>query len=109
MADFLIQASGAGDTTLVAAPGPGKFIRVLHYHLTAGSPTVCRFYSGASDDGTLKDIVYSTNASGGGISTPNYQTPLFDCGVNEPLTLNLSDAANVGGAGQYSVYGSPNS
>lgn len=109
MADFLINASGSGDTTLLPAPGAGKFIRVLHYHLTAEAPTTVRFYSGDSSTGTLKDVVYSTNVSGGGISTPQFSSPVFDCGINEPLTLNNSAAAGVGGSGQYEVHGSPNS
>lgn len=109
MPDFLINASGSGDTTLIAAPGAGKFIRVLHYHVTADRPVTAKFYSGSSSTGTLKDSVYSTNVSGGGISTPYSPDGVINCGVNEPLTLNSSVAANVGGAGEYTVKGKPTS
>lgn len=102
---FIINASGSGDTVLVPAPGPQAFIRLLHYRLTADRPVTCKFYSGDSSTGTLKDVVYSTNASGGGISTPEHNSGLFACGLNQPLTLNLSVAAGVGGGGQYVTQG----
>lgn len=99
--DFLINATGSGDTTLVAAPGARQFIRVLHYHVTAKSPTVVTMKSGS----TTKDICYATNASGGGIATPEYPTGIFDCGLGEALIINLSTAASVGGAGKYTIKG----
>lgn len=105
MPSFLINATGSGDTVLVPAPGPQAFIRLLHYHLTADRPVTCKLYSGDSSTGTLKDVVYSTNASGGGISTPEHNSGLFDCGLNQALTLNLSATAGVGGEGHYTTQG----
>lgn len=102
--DFLINATGSGDATLVAAPGPNLFIRVLHYHLTSDRPVVTLLKSGS----TTKDIIYATAASGGGISTPEEGGDgIFDCAVNEALVINLSTTANVGGAGRYTVKGKP--
>jgi hypothetical protein len=76
---------------------------VYHYHVTSDRPTTVQFKS-ASD---IKDIIYSTMTSGGGISTPEYSGGVFDCGINEALAINLSVAAGVGGAMKYTVKGSP--
>lgn len=102
--DFLINASGSGDNEIIAAPGPQKFIRVMHYHMTSQAPVISTWKSGS---GTTKDICYATTASGGGISAPLYEGGIFDCGINEALILNLSGAVPVGGAGKYVIKGTP--
>lgn len=102
--DFLINATGSGDTTLIPAGNLGtrSFIRVLHYHVTADRPVTVQF---RSSGGTVKDIVYGTQASGGGIATPEYPTGIFDLPNGEGLVINLSAGANVGGAGKFTVKG----
>ena len=103
--DLLINATGSGDTTLHISPGDRQFVRVLHYHVTSDRPVTVQFWSNPSSTGTLKDIVYSTNASGGGLATPEYNNGIFDCNVNESLVINLSNTANVGGALKYTLLG----
>jgi hypothetical protein len=108
MPDFLINATGSGDITLIAAPPGRSFIRVHHYHLTSDRPTTVKLYSGPdSSTGTLKDGTFATNVSGGGISTPEYSAGIFDCAVGQALVLNNSALSNVLGAGQYSVFTGP--
>ncbi len=101
--DVLINATGSGDTTLVAAPQANQFIRVYHYHITSDRPVITKFKSGSE----IKDISYATVASGGGICTPEYQGGLWDCNNGEALVINLSGVASVGGTLKFTVKGSP--
>ncbi len=101
--NFVINFTGAGDHTLVAAPPTPSFIEVSHYRVTVDSPTVLTFTSGASGD--VLDKCYATVASGGGISTPFTYDALLRCNPGQALVVNSSSAVNVGGAGNYSVVG----
>lgn len=99
--DKVIDVSASGDATLVSAPNANQFIRVYHYHVTADRPVTVKFKSGSE----VKDVVYSTQSSGGGICTPEYQGGIFDCNNGEALVINLSTTANVGGALKYTIKG----
>lgn len=96
--DFLVNSTGAGDSTLVASPGPRQFIRVLSYHLTVSATQTATWKSAS----TTKNIDYLTignavNANGG-------QTGVFDCAPGEALVLTVS-GGNVGGCGKYTIMG----
>lgn len=96
--DFVVNATGAGDTTLVEAPGPNRFIRVLNYHLTANATATATLKSGS----TTKSVEYLN--TGNSVQPNDSDTGIFDCAVNEPLVLTVS-AGNVGGSGKYTVEG----
>lgn len=99
---FVINLTGSGDSTIIAAPTiTGQFIRVMHYHFSSDRPTTVTIKGGSE----TVDICYATNASGGGIATPEYTGGIFDLPVNTALVLNNSAVANVGGAGKYVIKG----
>ena len=94
-----VSVSSSGDSTIVAAPGAGKFIRVFSYGLIAGGTVNATWKSGSSArTGPLPLIVNS----GSNETDPN---GLFDCGVNEALVLGLSSPVQVSGRVRYEVFG----
>jgi len=89
-----IEATGAGNTLIVPAVS-GKRIRVIAYAVVAAQPTRITFRSGTTDiTGSMQMV------EGGGIAHA-YDGGLFQTAPNQPLNINLSLDATVGG---YVVY-----
>jgi len=90
----MINATAAGDTQIVPAVTDMR-IRVVAYLVTSSASIVIRFRSGTNDiTGALR---IPTN----GNLAQAYDGGLFQTNVNQPLNINLSAAATVGG---YVVY-----
>lgn len=96
--DFVVNATGTGDTTLVPAPGARQFIRVLNYHLTASATQTATWKSGS----TTKCIDYL--GTGNAVDVDGGTTGIFDCAPGEALVLTAS-GGNVGGSGKYTIMG----
>ena len=89
-----ISATTSGDTQIVPAVS-GKRIRVIAYAVIANATVSIKFRSGTSDiTGSMRVV------EGGGIAHA-YDGGLFQTAVNQPLNINLSNNATVGG---YVVY-----
>lgn len=99
--DFIIASTGAGDTTLVAAPGSRQFIRVYNYHMTASATVTAALKSGS----TVKCTDYL--GTGNSPSPADDVNGIFDCAIGEALVLTQTGAGNIGGCGKYSIYGPP--
>jgi hypothetical protein len=89
-----INATTSGNTQVVGAVS-GKRIRVIAYAVIASATVNIRFRSGSTDiTGSMRVV------EGGGIAHA-YDGGLFETAVNQPLNINLSTNATVGG---YIVY-----
>jgi len=89
-----INATTSGNTQVVGAVS-GKRIRVIAYAVIASATVNIRFRSGTTDiTGSMRVV------EGGGIAHA-YDGGLFETAVNQPLNINLSTNATVGG---YVVY-----
>ena len=89
-----INATTSGDTQIVPAVS-GKRIRVIAYAVIASATVNIRFRSGSTDiTGSMRVV------EGGGIAHA-YDGGLFQTAVNQPLNINLSANATIGG---YVVY-----
>jgi mRNA-degrading endonuclease HigB of HigAB toxin-antitoxin module len=89
-----INATTSGDTQIVGAVS-GKRIRVIAYAVIASATVSIKFRSGTTDiTGSMRVV------EGGGIAHA-YDGGLFQTAVNQPLNINLSNNATVGG---YVVY-----
>jgi len=89
-----INATSFGDTQIVPAVS-GKRIRVIAYAVIANITVSIKFRSGTTDiTGSMRVV------EGGGIAHA-YDGGLFQTAVNQPLNINLSNNATVGG---YVVY-----
>lgn len=100
MPSAVINASASGDNTIVAAQGAGTAIRVWGFSLVATSAVNASLKSNA----TVK-FGPASFAANGGISRTGGGEPVFTCGINEPLILNLSSGVQVGGDVSYTVIG----
>ena len=90
----VINATAGGDTTILPAVS-GKRIRVIAYAVVASASVSIKFRSGTTDiTGTMRIV------EGGGIAHA-FDSGLFQTAVGEPLVINLSSNATVGG---YVVY-----
>jgi len=89
-----INATSFGDTQIVPAVS-GKRIRVIAYAVIANLTVSIKFRSGTTDiTGSMRVV------EGGGIAHA-YDGGLFETDVGQPLNINLSNNATVGG---YVVY-----
>lgn len=101
MPSVAILATASGSTSVVAAPGAGKKIRVWGYQITSRAAIDEVQLRSAS---TVMAYVESVAAAGGGICCPPVTgQPYFECAGNEALNVNLSAAGNVGVNVQYDV------
>jgi len=90
----LINATNSGNTQIVGAVS-GKRIRVIAFAVVADATVYIKFRSGTTDiTGSMRVV------QGGGIAHA-YDGGLFQTAVNQPLNINLSADATVGG---YVVY-----
>jgi len=89
-----INATASGDTQVVAAVS-GRRIVVVAFAVIASATVNIRFRSGSTDITGAMRLV-----EGGGIAHA-YDGGLFETAVNQPLNINLSTNATVGG---YVVY-----
>jgi len=89
-----INATTSGDTQVVAAVSNRRIV-VVAFGVIANSAVNIRFRSGTTDiTGSMRLV------EGGGIAHA-YDAGLFQTAVNQPLNINLSANATVGG---YVVY-----
>ena len=89
-----ISANTSGNTQVVGAVS-GKRIRVIAFAVIASATVTIKFQSGTTDiTGSMRIV------EGGGIAHA-YDGGLFQTAVNQPLNINLSNNATVGG---YVVY-----
>ena len=89
-----ISATNSGNTQIVGAVS-GKRIRVIAFAVVADATVYIKFRSGTTDITGSMLLV-----QGGGIAHA-YDGGLFQTAVNQPLNINLSADATVGG---YVVY-----
>jgi hypothetical protein len=93
-------AGGASETSLVAAPGAGKLIRVHSWLLMGSAAAVGALIQGSG--GAAKDRVRLGNGTG---AAPATQRPdfLFELAENTALFLSVDAAVTVSGRVTYSV------
>jgi hypothetical protein len=89
----VINTSSSGDTTLVAAAGASKVIRVIAYTLVCDAAVAVKFTSGAG--GTALSGAMSFAANGG--ASAQCEKGLFQTATNTALVINLSAAVGVRG------------
>jgi len=93
-----IDASLAGDTTVVAAVA-GRRIRVVKYSFLCAAAVTVRWKSGAGTN--LSGLM--AFAANGGISEPYCPVGILQTALGEALVINLSGAVGVGGLMTYEV------
>lgn len=102
--DFLIDAVSATNPTLVAAPGPRQFIRVLSYHLTTNSvsQTTVVWRSGTTEKSRDRALVDAND-----VSVSDEDSGVFDCAPGESLNVQISGGpgSRIGGCGKYTILG----
>ena len=86
-------------STLVAAPGVGRFIRIMGYNLQPASTAVVTLKSASTVKATLQ-------GAGPWALSVNKETTI-DCVPNEALVLGNAGTVRVTGVIEYVVYGSP--
>lgn len=86
-----IQASSAGDNTIVAA-NASKSFRVISYVISASGAVNAKWKRGSTD---VSGLLYM-DAKGGAVAN-EAQKGHFETNINEALILNLSGAVAVGG------------
>lgn len=99
MPSVVINVAAAATTPLVAAPGAGKWIRVLGYVL----------YAGGTVNATLKSAGNALTGpfplkDQGRVQAPETPDGWFDCNQNEALNLVTDAASQVSGHLKYQVY-----
>jgi hypothetical protein len=108
MAIAVVNASAAGDNTIVAAVA-GKKVRVQRYELSNGAATAntAKWRSGTTD---LTGPMYSAAALGPFADADAGETGqgggddfLFETAAGQALNLNLAAATAVGGWVDYSL------
>lgn len=100
MPTILVDTSTDGDT-LVAAPGAGKFIRIVGCDLTSNGAVTVSLKSNT----TTKWKTYATTNAGGGAVLPLDESRDLDCDLNEPLKIGLSAVVAVAGSLTYAIKG----
>lgn len=81
----VIAATAGATTDVIAAPGAGKFIRVLGYHGTADIAGSIKWLDSTP---TAKTGVMPVGATGGFVvPVTDWDTGLFDCATNTKLQL----------------------
>ncbi len=90
------QSTAQTDTSLVAAPGAGKYVVVDSVFVSTDTQQTVSFESGTS---TLKWRQYAA-ANGGHLAS---YREMFECDVNEALTYTSSAAGNVFVAIKYHI------
>lgn len=98
----VITASATGATSVVAAQGAGKKIRVLAYCLRANAAVNWKWQSASTDKTGLS---YNGGAGEGEAPSAPAGAWLFETAANEALNINLSGAVAVGGFVVYVVIG----
>lgn len=96
--DILIDLTGTGDTTLIAAPGARQFIRVYNYHLSGSATSIVTWKSAANKKAV--DYLFVGNS----LNIADPVNGIFDCNNGEALVINNS-AASVGGCLKYAILG----
>ena len=86
-----LDASGAGDTQIVAAQGAGIRIRVIAYTFVAAAAVTVTFRSAAAGISSGKPV-----AANGGVVAGEAHHGWFQTLANEALNINLSGAVAVG-------------
>lgn len=90
---FIVASSG----TLVAAPtGPGAFIRVFSYHVTAAAAASVLWKSGSNS-------LHTDFVGPGGIDPEDPEGGVFDCNPGEALVVTVT--GTLSGCGRYAVMG----
>lgn len=94
----VINASLAGDNTIVAAI-LGRKIRVVNYTLISAGAVTVTWKSGAatSISGPMPLAANGGMAPSSSVLTPSGLIGVFETNVNEALVLNLGGAVAVGG------------
>lgn len=97
--DANIEAAANGDNTIIAAPGAGLRLRLLHFNFTARAAVNARLKSAATSRSGLYNLVAGGSVSfdaPGGIHTK-------DMATNEAFVINLSAAVGIDGFVLYFV------
>ena len=99
----VVVDTAAASEELVAAPGDGRFIRIIGAILTADGPTDLSLDGG---DTVILPLTIGATGGGGAVVPPSDQWG-FDLPVNTALNLTNSASAGVQGSVTYSVLGKP--
>ena len=101
MPSIAIDTAVLGTTTLVAAQGANKIIKVVGLNITSANTVTVSLLSNA----TLLWKTFATTVAGGGVVLPDDPDRDMYCAPNQPLVLNLSAAVAVAGSLNYTVVG----
>lgn len=94
-----INKSSSGDTTLIAAPGAGRFIRVYRVKVMSNGDTNVSLKSGST---VLDGPCPLTDGNG---YAEQDDRGAFNCGINEAFIINQTGTAQLGGSCSYAVKG----
>lgn len=95
----VINVSSSGDSTIIAAPGDGKFLQIFGYVFVESAATAVTFKAGS--DAITGPM--SAGANGGVSAFSGTNDPLFNLPNNTAFVLNSSAAVQVSGHVQYAV------
>jgi hypothetical protein len=99
----IIDTASAGNNTLIAAPGAGKYIAIDFISFFPTTANTIQLYSGAVEkSGPLpldaKQTITWENAM-------QNEHGVITCGNNEAFIINLSGAVQLGGVIRYRIVG----
>lgn len=92
-----INASGVGNQTLIAAPGPGFRIEIYAMFFQCSSATTCTLRSGTTAQGDLTGPMSFLASGGFNLAWTGF--PLYTLNENEPLTALLAGLTPSFGGG----------
>lgn len=92
-----VSAGSSGANAIVAAPGAGQKIVLVHYVLSASAAVNAKWQSATTDKTGLIYFPAAGNHIESGFGAQ------VECAANEALNLNLSGAVTVGGHVAYIV------
>jgi hypothetical protein len=97
-----INISAAGDNTIIAAPGDGKYLCIDHINLVPAAVVVVQLKDGTTNYGGA----YPLTTSQGFVleNAMKNEHGLITCSNNSSFTINLSGAVQVSGFIRYRIF-----
>jgi hypothetical protein len=98
-----VNTSASGDTTIIAAPGNGKYLAIDHVHIFPASAVTVQFKDGATAYGgsyplDAKQAITLENSMA-------HQKGVFTMSNNSAFVINLGGAVAVTGIVRYRIIG----
>ncbi len=99
MPSAAISCSTSGANDIIAAPGAGKYIRILALCIIADGTVTATL----NDDAPTNYSGAEALVANSGFTLPGFEQGWFDCGVNQKFQITLGGAVGVRGIVRYEI------